>query len=205
MGSCRVSYQIIYDPRRWVRSDSTDVTIVLPIAAGGTGNTSGTATVNADLTGPITSSGNATSIASQTGTGTTFVMSASPTLTGVETVVSSDNTAATNIIRARSNNLTATTSLTYTGVDTSNTTPSNAAMILTINGVEFLRGVPSGKAIFAGVINLKGYTVATLPVGAVGDRAYVTDALAPAYGAVVVGGGAVTVPVFYNGAAWITA
>jgi len=39
-----------------------------------------TATTNANLTGPITSVGNATSIASQTGTGTTFVMSTSPTL-----------------------------------------------------------------------------------------------------------------------------
>lgn len=40
------------------------------------------ATTNANLTGPITSVGNATSIASQTGTGSTFVMSASPTGTG---------------------------------------------------------------------------------------------------------------------------
>jgi len=38
------------------------------------------ATTNANLTGPITSVGNATAIASQTGTGTTFVMSNSPTL-----------------------------------------------------------------------------------------------------------------------------
>jgi hypothetical protein len=43
-------------------------------------NTSITATTNANLTGPITSVGNATSIASQTGTGTTFVMNTSPTL-----------------------------------------------------------------------------------------------------------------------------
>lgn len=35
---------------------------------------------NANLTGPITSVGNATSIASQTGTGTTFAMSVSPTI-----------------------------------------------------------------------------------------------------------------------------
>lgn len=54
----------------------------LPVARGGTGNTTGTATVNANLTGPITSVGNATAVASQTGTGTTFVMSASPQLTG---------------------------------------------------------------------------------------------------------------------------
>jgi hypothetical protein len=38
-------------------------------------------TTNANLTGPITSTGNATAIASQTGTGSTFAMSVSPTLT----------------------------------------------------------------------------------------------------------------------------
>lgn len=40
----------------------------------------GNNSTNANLTGPITSVGNATSIASQTGTGTTFVMNTSPTL-----------------------------------------------------------------------------------------------------------------------------
>lgn len=44
-----------------------------------TGNAS-TVTTNANLTGPITSSGNATSIASQTGTGTKFVVDNAPTL-----------------------------------------------------------------------------------------------------------------------------
>jgi hypothetical protein len=44
-----------------------------------TGNAA-TVTTNANLTGPITSVGNATAIASQTGTGSTFVMSSSPTL-----------------------------------------------------------------------------------------------------------------------------
>lgn len=39
------------------------------------------ATTNANLTGPITSVGNATSVASQTGTGSTFVMQNTPTLT----------------------------------------------------------------------------------------------------------------------------
>lgn len=43
-------------------------------------NTAITATTNANLTGPITSVGNATSIASQTGTGTKFVVDTSPTL-----------------------------------------------------------------------------------------------------------------------------
>ena len=45
------------------------------------GLTAGNVTTNANLTGPITSVGNATSVASQTGTGSVFVMQASPTLT----------------------------------------------------------------------------------------------------------------------------
>jgi hypothetical protein len=48
------------------------------------------------------------------------------------------------------------------------------------------------------------YTVATLPAaGTQGRRAWVTDALAPTFGAAVVGGGAVVIPVFDNGTAWI--
>lgn len=46
--------------------------------------------------------------------------------------------------------------------------------------------------------------LATIPdvTGGPGDRTFVTDALAPAFGAAVVGGGAVFVPVYYDGAAW---
>lgn len=46
------------------------------------------------------------------------------------------------------------------------------------------------------------YTVATLPAGVAYARAFVTDALGPVWGAAVVGGGAVVVPVYYTGAAW---
>lgn len=59
---------------------TADVTGTLPVGNGGTGNTTGTATINANLTGPITSSGNATSVASQTGTGSKFVMDTGPTV-----------------------------------------------------------------------------------------------------------------------------
>ncbi len=55
----------------------------------------------------------------------------------------------------------------------------------------------------SGTIKALGYTVATLPTGVTGARAYVTNALAPTFGATVAGGGAVTIPVFYNGANWI--
>lgn len=62
----------------------------------------------------------------------------------------------------------------------------------------------SPTAITAAVpINLKGYTVATLPTGVIGMTAYVTDALAPTFLATVVGGGAVKTPVFFNGSNWV--
>lgn len=56
-----------------------------------------------------------------------------------------------------------------------------------------------------GTVRFKGYTVATLPAGVVGDNAYVTDALAPAFLSTVVGGGAIVTPVFYNGTNWVGA
>jgi hypothetical protein len=62
---------------------------------------------------------------------------------------------------------------------------------------------PTGKLDVAGTIKTLGYTVATLPTGVTGARAYVTNALAPTFGATVVTGGAVTIPVFYNGTNWI--
>jgi hypothetical protein len=56
----------------------------LPALTGGVTSSAGscatTVATNANLTGPITSSGNATSIASQTGTGTKFVVDTSPTI-----------------------------------------------------------------------------------------------------------------------------
>lgn len=53
------------------------------------------------------------------------------------------------------------------------------------------------------LVKVKGYTVTTLPTGQVGYRAYVSDATATTYGSTVVGGGANTVPVFYDGSNWI--
>ena len=62
----------------------------------------------------------------------------------------------------------------------------------------------SGTGDFTAPVRLShGYTVATLPGGTVGQCAYVTDALAPTFLAAVVGGGAITAPVFYNGSAWV--
>lgn len=61
-----------------------------------------------------------------------------------------------------------------------------------------------GAVTFGRTVKTAGYTVATLPAGAVGQRAYVTDAVAPAYMGALVGGGAVVCPVFHNGVAWVS-
>jgi hypothetical protein len=53
------------------------------------------------------------------------------------------------------------------------------------------------------LLNAPAYTVATLPTPPVtGTVVYVTNATAPTLGAIVVGGGAATARVWYNGAAW---
>jgi hypothetical protein len=53
---------------------------------------------------------------------------------------------------------------------------------------------------------LVNYTVAALPSAAtsgVGARSFVTNALTPAFGSAVVGGGAVATPVYSDGTNWI--
>ena len=52
---------------------------------------------------------------------------------------------------------------------------------------------------------LTNYTVATLPsavTSGIGARSFVTNALGPTFGAVVVTGGAVAVPVYSDGTNW---
>ena len=81
-------------------SSGTLTNCTFPTLNQNTTGSAATVTTNANLTGPITSSGNATSIAAQTGTGTTFVMNTSPTLvtpdigvaTGTSLVLSGDLT-----------------------------------------------------------------------------------------------------------------
>ena len=53
--------------------------------------------------------------------------------------------------------------------------------------------------------NTPSYTVATLPSApsfGVGARAVVTDALVVSFNSIVVGGGANTTPVYYDGSNW---
>ena len=83
------------------------------------------------------------------------------------------------------------------------TTTANTATISTQKGSG--GGTLRTLAIGQPLVISPGYTVATLPTGVVGMRAYVTDALAPSYSATAVGGGSVKIPVFYNGTNWICA
>ena len=56
-----------------------------------------------------------------------------------------------------------------------------------------------------GFFTQQTYTVATLPTGVAvtaGARSFVTNALSPVFGATVVGGGAVNVPVYHDGTNW---
>lgn len=100
--------------------------------------TAGTVTTNANLTGPIASSGNTTSITAQTGTGTTFVMQASPTLTtpvlGVATATSINGniftTGTYTLTGQAGKTLTFNGSITLTGTDAQTYTfPTTSATI----------------------------------------------------------------------------
>ena len=88
---------------------------------------------------------------------------------------------------------------------------SNGSQIVYIGDGTYAINVTSGDSYFDGkiiannIIRLKGYIVSNLPTGTTGDRAYVTDASSPTYGSTASGGGAVTIPVFFDGSNWITA
>jgi hypothetical protein len=121
---------------------------------------------NANLTGPITSVGNATSVASQTGTGTKFVMDTSPTLVtptlGVATATSVNKvtltapaTAATLTI-ANNKTLTANNSLTLAGIDgTTMTFPGTSATVARTDAAQT----------FAGIQTYSGQIVSSIATG----------------------------------------
>ena len=84
-------------------------------------------------------------------------------------------------------------------------TGSTEQMRLTSTGLGIGTSSPNAnvKLDVAAPIRAQGYTVATLPTGVVGARAYVTDAVAAVFQAVPTGGGSVKTPVFYNGTNWV--
>jgi hypothetical protein len=150
-----------------------------PLTGNVTGNVSGssgsctgnaaTVTTNANLTGPITSVGNATSIASQTGTGTKFVVDNTPTLItpilGVATATSINKMAITapatssTLAVADGKTLTANKTLTLDGTDsTTMTFPTTSATIArtdaaqTFTGTQTFTEIKSANFISTGAV-----------------------------------------------------
>ena len=189
---------------------------------------------NANLTGVITSVGNTTSIASQTGTGSKFVMDTSPIFSETIEVEStsaasfgamitldhnSASPAAGDVVgrlyctgRRADGNSYWTSYIDSIWTDPATLVGASRLEFHVRNGDTDNTGITisdNGQVTAMGIISLtivrlKGYTVATLPAGTQGDTAFVTDALTPTYLVTVVGGGAVVCPVFYNGTAWIS-
>jgi len=81
--------------------------------------------------------------------------------------------------------------------------PTSTSVTIGVNNAAI--GAFSGTGAAFTTFRTNGYTVGTLPAGVTGMRVYVTDATAPTYNGALTGGGAVTVPAFYNGAAWVSA
>jgi hypothetical protein len=126
-----------------------------------TGNAA-TVTTNANLTGPITSSGNATSIASQTGTGTKFVVDTTPTLVtpvlGVATATTINKVTLT--APATSAVLTIPDGVTLTG-------PASSGTAMTLGNTETVTGVKTfGSAGAVGRLKLAGTTSGTTTLDA---------------------------------------
>ena len=85
-------------------------------------------------------------------------------------------------------------------------TASLPFFVINCGGAEALRLTTTQHTELQGTLKTKGYTVATLPAaGTVGRETYVTDALAPVWGAAAAGGGAVVVGVLDTGATWVCA
>lgn len=85
------------------------------------------------------------------------------------------------------------------------TADTSGSLVLASNGnTTALTIDTSQNATFVGWVKMPIYTVATLPAaGTAGRRAFVNNALTPVALSTVVGGGALTVPVFDNGTTWI--
>jgi hypothetical protein len=139
------------------------VTSTTPVANLNIGGNAATVTTNANLTGPITSIGNTTSIASQTGTGTTFVMNTSPTLvtpvlgvaiaTSVNKVNLTAPTTSATLTIADGKTLLVNNSLTLAGTDaTTMTFPSTNATIASTDAVQTFTGTQTFISPIAGSI-----------------------------------------------------
>lgn len=88
-----------------------------------------------------------------------------------------------------------------TGVKTVNIGTNNSVGSTATINIGSTSGVSSTTTI-NGSLRQQTFLVYQLPAGVAGARSFVTDALSPTFGAAVVGGGAVGVPVYHDGGSW---
>lgn len=130
-----------------------------------------------------------------------------------ETALSTNNSGSNNtaVGRGAGSNILTGSGNTLLGADSSaSTTSVNNEFSLFSGSTLRLRITDTNIATFEGIVKSKVYTISAganqIPAAATagaGSRAFVSDALSPTFGAVVAGGGSVTMSVFSNGTAWI--
>jgi hypothetical protein len=141
------------------------------------------------------------------GAGTTTVGSKFQVNGGAAIGYSASTVAPTNGLDVAGNSLLGKGSANYLQIAGAATTASPTISAIGTDANINLTLTPKGTSgvILNGFFKQQNYTVATLPsasTSGVGARSFVTDALAPTFGATVVGSGAVPVPVFSDGTNW---
>jgi len=164
-----------------------------------TNASSGTNTVSI---GSTVGSSNVINIA--TGTNNQTLNIANGTATGTKTIdIGGGGASVTNLFLANTGSGSASVVI---GGSTDNTiTIANSGGVSNAQAITIGSTVGSSTTTVNGILKQQTYTVATLPsasTSGVGARSFVTNALAPTFGATVVTGGAVAVPVYSDGTNW---
>lgn len=154
------AYVLVYDSRRWVRSDSTDTTVVLPVVAGGTGTTTATGTAGSvvlSISPALTGTPTAPTAAAATNTtqiATTAFVQAALVAPGVVITVKDanftlqDDGDITKQMKFQASGITAGQTRTLTAPD-ANTTLPVASFVLTYAGPTTARTITYPDANFS--------------------------------------------------------
>lgn len=135
-----------------------------------TGNAA-TVTTNANMTGPITGTGNVTSVTAQTGTGSTFVMQASPTINS-PTLTSANLGTPTTLVLTNATGKPASIDLTNAinpPTWNQNTTGNAATVTTNANLTGPVTSVGNATTIAASGVTAGSYTSANITVNAAGQ------------------------------------